>query len=132
MNLIRKLMEADESKWLWFGGILIGSCLPMIIRFIISIDFQEISSFDIKDCLFAGIAINLSNINMVGIRDFRSKVSITYLSTISLVIIASCIAVFLMNEANPQQGLFGIKLISILVVIASTRISLFANHFSFK
>lgn len=64
MGMFERYINAPEHKWAWYIGTLIGSFIPIILRFLISLD-SEISSFDIKDLLFAGLAMNLSNLSLV-------------------------------------------------------------------
>ena len=123
VKLFRKIIEANETRWLWFGGVLIGSFIPLILRLIVSLDIQEIASFDIKDCLFAGLAINLSNFNLLESSKYQFKLALGFLSTICILIIAVAIGVFLISETITQKNFLWLKLISVIVVTFSIRIS---------
>ncbi len=132
MSLIEKYIEGNESKWIWFTLTLIGSLIPLILRFLVSLAFP-IQSFDIKDLLFAALAINLSNFNLIGSRNFKTKTIIVIFSALLIIFISSTLGVFLCTEANTHQVSFlKLKTISIVFFLASVYMSFEANNYVFK
>ncbi len=132
MGIFERLKPGQEYKWIWYLGTLFGSLLPMIIRLVISMD-HKIPCFDLKDFLFAGLAMNLSNLNLIGTKSFKYKTEIALFSTACIVIIAAVIGVLFADEANTEKNnLFGIKALSLLFVSLSIYVSFEANNFVFK
>jgi hypothetical protein len=131
MNLIRKWIESDEYKWLWFGGIFIGSAIPMILRGVLSLD-RNIDSFDIKDLLFMGLAVNLSNLNLIGSREFKYKVSIAFFSVLFILMMGFGLGEIMTDESNRVKGsLMGLTVVSVIFVTVSVYVSYEANRYVF-
>lgn len=124
--------EKNDYKWLWFILTFFGSFIPLILRFITSLDFN-IPSFDIKDLLFAGLAMNLSNLNLVGSKKFDTKLIIVLFSALFIILIAFALGVFLRNEADKSDvSTFWLKTCSTIFVGLSIYVSYEANNYVFK
>jgi hypothetical protein len=115
MNLIKWIGKyKDQVPWFFLTGV--ASFLPTILRFVVS-TFYNISPFDIKDVLFAGIAFNLSNFSIVSVKDFPEKSQIIFISLFPLLIITTILALFLADEGN-KNAVFHIWPFSLGVVLS--------------
>jgi hypothetical protein len=125
-------IRKNDYKWAWFILTFIASVSPIICRVIISIDFK-INLFDIRDLLFAGLALNLSNFNLVGSKKFDDKILIVLSSIIFITCFAFIIGVVLASEAikNPPAHTF-LDWLSVIVAILSVYVSFEANNYVFK
>jgi hypothetical protein len=74
MGLFEKLQGSDD-KWMWYFLTLFASFIPVILRLLVSFDLP-IQGYDIKDFLFAGLAMNLSNLSLIGHKEFDRKLAI--------------------------------------------------------
>lgn len=130
MNIFERI-ERNEYKWMWFVFTLIGSFLPMGFRYLASLGFN-VSSFDIKDLLFAGLALNISNLTLAGSQRSDTRVVMAGVSFFMSLIIAVFIVIFMCNEEFPTKELIGLKYLSYPVVILSGIISWQANNYVHK
>jgi hypothetical protein len=125
-------IRRNDYKWAWFILTLIASISPIICRFIVWCDFK-INLFDIKDLLFAGLAINLSNLNLVGSKNFDEKVLIVMSSIIFLTFFAFIIGVALATEAiKDTPKIICLDWLSVIVAALSIYVSFEANNYVFK
>ena len=131
MSFIKKHIEGNENKWLWFSLSLLASLLPIFTRYCASLGSNTVASFDIKDLLFAGLAMNLANFNLVSAKKIKAKLAIIGLSAILIVVISVIVGIFLMAEPQPVQnnGLPLLRLISGALVIFSIFMSYCANDY---
>lgn len=140
MNPIKKYIEGNEYKWFWFFLTFGGSCLPIIARFLCGLS-SSIEIFDIKDVLFAGLAMNLSNLNLVGNKKIEAKVVISLLSVALIFLCTLIIGIFLCTEnsidstnglLSLKQGLCILKVLSGILVAFSIYWSYNANNYVFE
>lgn len=131
MGLIEKYIEGNESRWIWFITTLFGGFIPLILRFFISLGIP-INPFDFKDILFAGLAMNLSNLNIFGNKNFKTSVVIAVISGAFMISISCFLGVFLCKEStNLQSSMIWLKCISGVFVAISIKINYEAhNYFS--
>lgn len=131
MNLL-KWLASKEYKWLWYGGTLVGSALPILMRVFLSLD-KPVPSFDLKDLLFMGLAINLSNFNLIGIQKFEYKVVVVVCSMLFVIMMAFILGVLMNDESNhvvdPMKWM---TRLSVLCVAASAILSYAANKHIFS
>lgn len=124
--------NTNDLRWIWFFGTLIASCTPMLLRLLISMG-NEIDTFDIKDLIFAGMSINLANLNLIGNKSFDYKVVVIFCSVVFLIAFAALIGTILPFEKNlvirPNPGRF---YFCALATFATIFISGVSNHYSNK
>ena len=134
MGFIERFIEKKENKWLWYLLTFIGSFLPLIVRFLVSGGFSSVNNFDIKDVLFAGIAMNLGNFNLLGGSKIEAKVVIAILSTILMLVIALIVGIFLAVESNvnDKNHFILLKSSSCVLVAISIFMSYTANNYALK
>src|SRR5688572_5147167 len=97
MGIFERYVSGAQHKWNWYMCTLIGSLIPMGLRFFISLDYQ-INMFDIKDMLFAGLAMNLSNLGLLNNNKFKQKDRIGVLSGFFIVFISVALGVSFVDE----------------------------------
>lgn len=132
MGFIEKYIEGNFYKWIWFLGTLIGSLLPILARLFACLAF-EINYFDIKDVLFAGLAMNLSNLSLIGSKRFKMKPIIALASGIFIFLLSMLIAIFLCAENKPPNNYqFILNIISLIFVAGAVFLSYTANNYVFK
>lgn len=91
-------LKINLSKTKWFYLTIVVSFLPLIFRFLVWTDFT-INIFDIKDLLFASLAINLSNLSLVSGKDFDERINTILFSVVFAVAFAFLLGIMLMCEA---------------------------------
>jgi len=127
-----EFLEKSTNRWLWFFGIFIGSFIPVGLRLFIGHDYKT-TEFDIKDLLFAALAMNLSNLSLVTGKKFETKILIVLVSTLFIVLIAYGLGAFLTDEAAKTKPtgswLFNS---SIVFSILSILVSFEANNYTIK
>jgi hypothetical protein len=124
----------NEPKWIWFIGTVIASFIPVALRFITSMDYN-VNPIDIKDFLFAGLGLSLSNLNLIGHKKFDQKTVIALFSAGAIVFIAYALGVYLRNEADidtVKKEPFWLSFFSYGITFASIYLSYEANHYVFK
>lgn len=127
MTPFEAFLKRNESKLIWYFAIVISSSIPMILRFLTSLDLK-ISSFDIKDVLFAGLAMNLSNFNLISSKKFSFKVIFALFSATLITIIGFCLGIlFCCESQSPAPNLSGLTLCSCLLLAGSFALSYQAN-----
>jgi hypothetical protein len=121
-----------ENKWIWYLLTFGGSFIPFLARLLVSLEFP-INSFDIKDILFAGLAMNLSNFNLTNIEESKKSRLIIF-SGLSIFFIGLIIGIFLCAEYKEpaNNNIYLLKLVSYAFVAFSIRTSYNANSYSFK
>jgi len=93
----------------------------------------NIACFDYKDLLFAGLAINLSNLNLIGSRKFEEKVSVAAFSALGIIFCCAPLMIFFMSDDNDTNtGISILKGFSIIIVILSGWFSYDANNYVIK
>lgn len=135
MDFIKRFVEANTYKWVWFLGTLIGSLLPIFGRLFASMAF-EIKSFDIKDALFAGLAMNLSNLTLIGSKSSRTLKVKGFLAMASgafIFFLSLLIAIFLCAENSEETSLINVlKAIALAFSVGAVFLSYSANNYVFK
>jgi hypothetical protein len=132
MGIFERYINAPEHKWAWYIGTLIGSFIPIILRFFISLDC-EISSFDIKDLLFAGLAMNLANFNLIAGKEVENQHKIAGLSVLWIIFISTVLGVFFHGESlDVKKNFYGLKITSGVIVLISTLASYATNQYVFN
>jgi hypothetical protein len=94
MGFINKLLSISEQKWLWWVGTLIGSFVPVICR-LINGDHPLV---DIKDILFAGLAMNICNLPLLTNDSFNHKLKVGIFSAGLIFFIGLFLGKFLNTE----------------------------------
>jgi len=131
MFLSSEYLKRNEAKLLWYIVIIFSSCIPAIMRFIIGLDLN-ISKYDVKDVLFAGLAINLSNFNLINAKKLPIKSIFVTSSALLIAFIGMIIGVFLCLEAQTKTpAMHWLNVVSIGLVLGSAAVSYQANKFLF-
>jgi hypothetical protein len=127
------LIKFNEDAIVWFIIIVFGSFIPVFARFVVTMDYPHAIHLDIKDVLFSGLAMNISNFPLIGSRKLKYKGIIFGSSVFCIIAIAVGIGVFLSNETNHiDNELSNLRCISFVFVLGSIIVSYFANRFVFK
>ena len=110
---------------------LAGSMIPMALRLFISLD-HKIAMFDIKDLLFAGLTMNLSNLNLMS-NEFEARARIAMLSGFLIVVISVALGASLINEdSNTNRFGLGSEIVSVTIVLGSIWKSYKTNEYVFS
>jgi len=134
MNFIENYIKGNENKWVWYLSTLIGSLLPVFFRLILSSTNNHFEPFDIKDLLFSGLAMNLSNLNLIGHKIFDIKVVLATISAILIIFISFLITAFMFLDILKGE-LFNVtilEILSIFLVLGSIYLSYESNNYVFK
>ena len=124
--------KKNEPKWIWFIGTVIASFVPVILRLITSLDYN-ITKLDVKDFLFAGLGLSLSNLNLVGSKEFDQKMLIAFVSGGLIALIGFALGIYLRNEADiVKKDPLWLGICSYAITIASLYLSYEANSYVFK
>jgi len=111
---------------------LVGSMLPVILRFVTSLDL-DISKYDIKDFLFAGLAINLNNFNLITSEKLEAKIVFSMLSAFAIVVLAFLLGVFIGTEVvKPAPSFICLSLFTAIFFLGSIYLSYEANKIIYK
>ncbi|HYF29959.1 MAG TPA: hypothetical protein VD993_02460 [Chitinophagaceae bacterium] len=133
MSVFEKYLNCAQYKWNWYVYTLAGSMLPVILRFFISLDCG-IKMFDIKDFLFAGLAMNLSNLTLIGSDnlDAVTRERIAVVSGLLILFIAAFLGL-LFYEEDPgiRKPFFWMKVLAAGFVAASVATSYRTNKYIF-
>jgi hypothetical protein len=117
---------------MWYFLTLFASFIPVILRLLVSFDLP-IQGYDIKDFLFAGLAMNLSNLSLIGHKEFDRKLAIALISMTFILLIGFLIGLFLFNEAmNNKYPLPTLQVFSFVFVGISVYMSREANYYVFN
>jgi hypothetical protein len=131
MGIFERYVGGAQHKWNWYMCTLAGSMIPMALRFFISLDY-EINMFDIKDVLFAGLAMNLSNLNLMR-NEFEERERIAVLSAIFIIFISVALGASFIDESSSIKKPFvWSKIISVGIVLGSVWASYKANEFVYS
>jgi len=123
-------IRKNDNKWTWFILTVVASLLPVLFRFLAWTDFN-IKIFDIKDLLFAGLAINLSNLNLVGSKEFDEKINIVLFSVLFIILFSFVLGIMLICEAFKAHTTI-LNWLSIAGTDFSIYQSFEANNYVFK
>lgn len=115
-----------ENKWIWFLGTLVGGFLPVFGRLIVGLSIP-IELFDIKDVLFAGVAMNLSNFTLVGYKEVQNKVLIIFASALFTFFMSFLIAIYLCSGENTPKHYIILNFLSCSFCAASIFLSWVSN-----
>jgi len=107
-------LKSNLNKTKWFYFTVVVSFLPIIFRILVWTDFT-INIFDIKDLLFASLAINISNLSLVSGKDFDQRISTILFSLSFAVAFAFLLGIMLVCEAVRVQT----NILNWLAVLAS-------------
>lgn len=126
-------IEGKHTTWIWFVITILCSFIPCIARAIASTNL-DISCFDTKDIIFAGIAINISNFQLISSHiKIEPKILISLLSTIANLFLAVILGIILSDDSNTKaHSTFWLNIICILIVIVSIYLSYDANDYIIK
>ncbi len=128
--MIEKKRTTTASGWsTWFFCTIAGSFIPCWVRFYMVVTGDSVNTFDIKDVMFACLAILISNFTLINSsRTLGGRNIIINLTWFLLVGIISWMNTFIRQENNPNyhpSNLFEL-LIYLFTIIAVTT-SYFAN-----
>jgi hypothetical protein len=119
MGIFERYLDSAQHKWNGYMCTLLGSMVPMVLRFIISLDC-EINMFDIKDMLFAGLTMNLSNLNLMNNDRLKQKERIAVLSGLFIFFISIGTGISFYEENPEVKSSFSVlKTMSGTVAVAS-------------
>ncbi|MBV8252678.1 MAG: hypothetical protein JO154_08725 [Chitinophaga sp.] len=111
---------------------LVGSMLPIILRFVTSLDL-DIGRYDIKDFLFAGLAINLNNFNLITSEKVEAKIIFSTISAFAIVVLAFLLGVFIGTEVvKPAPAFIWLSFIAVICFLGSAYLSYEANKIIYK
>lgn len=132
MGIFERYVEGAQYKWNWYMCTLAGSMIPMALRFFISLDCG-IAMFDVKDMLFAGLTMNLSNLNLMGRIKLKRKDRIAVMSGFLIVFIAAFLGLFYYEE-DPEirKDYVGLKIVAFIFVSVSVWVSYKANETAYN
>jgi hypothetical protein len=88
----------EDKMLIWFFGSFIAGLIPFIARYLVHLNCEKYEVFDIKDAVFLGLAMNLSNLNMLSEKTMRRKVLLTFCSALVLVALAFMLGLFQLSE----------------------------------
>jgi hypothetical protein len=131
MGLFEILGESNY-KWMWFIATFVGSILPIILRFFLWCAY-DVELLDVKDLLFAGLALNLANLTLVGHQSLTEKALIASFSGIFIVIFAfilGCVTRSEVYRINDNNTAF--EIVSIIVVILSAYLNFETNNYVYQ
>ncbi|RAI98742.1 hypothetical protein LX64_04727 [Chitinophaga skermanii] len=132
MNRVIDFVKKNESKCLWFIVTFTGGILPILIRLALSIDLN-INAFDIKDFLFAALAFNIANFNLVTSKKLPLKIVLCVGSAMVIAFIGIILGVFYAYENNSLGTRFySLNTLSVLLFIGSAYMSYYANKIVFS
>ena len=117
-----------KERWIWFTVTLIGSFLPTIFRYFVGFG-GEIEQFDIKDVLFAGLAINLANFALINNLNVDEKTSIILMSAIFMVVLSVILCVFLAYETKSNFNGTVLDVWPYVLIAASALLSFSTNFY---
>jgi len=127
-----EFFEKSSFKWIWFFGILISSFIPLILRAWIGYSYNIIK-FDIKDLLFAALAMNLSNFNLVNGRKPDVRIIILFISGFIIVLVGVALGNLFRDEAEKTNAIPPVLFYSSIVFsILSVVVSFEANNYTLK
>lgn len=131
---LRKILLQNHSKLQWFIITIVAGTLPVFVRLYVGLNNNIDSLFDIKDILFAALAINISNFSLFTNDDYELKSLIAWASGILLVFITLAISHYMEKDGlkvpMPYPYINGI--ISWGLFGGSVSLSYFANLSSFN
>jgi hypothetical protein len=124
--------EFNEDKAIWYFFILGGAFIPIFVRLIVTADFP-VEHLDIKDVLFAGLAMTISNFNLIGSEKVKYKSIIFGFSAACILFTGLIIAEFLFDDIKQlHSNFYYLTRISYACVFASIVLSYITNRFVFK
>lgn len=127
-----EFLEKSPGKWMWFLGICVASFIPVILRYIIGCDHNA-PEFDIKDLLFAALAMNLSNLSLATGNRIDAKIMIAIVSGLFICFIGYALGVFLTDEADKTKVTGSLLFdCSVVFSLLSIAVSFEANNYTIK
>lgn len=132
MGFVEKYISGSEYKWFWFISSLLGGASPMVVSTIVRLNSDKwdwLGLYNIVDLIFFGLAMNISNLNLVGSKKFRpQKAIIVLLSFTGMFFLAFCLGlVYVQPDIK-----FAFKIFLHLLVAGSIYLSLSANNFVYE
>ncbi|HVZ95749.1 MAG TPA: hypothetical protein VG847_02660 [Chitinophagaceae bacterium] len=126
-------IEGRNTKWLWFSLTILCSFIPCIARAIAATNL-DISYFDTKDLIFAGIAINLSNFSLISSHiKFELKTLLSVFSTLANLFLAVILGILLSDDNNKNaHSTMWLSIFCIIIVGFSVYLSYDANDYIIK
>jgi hypothetical protein len=124
-------IENNGQKWIWFFCTIIGSFIPIIFRIGLFAFMDHVDAFDFRDWMFAGLAINLSNLSLVGNKSFDRKVGVVIFS-VSLIIGFSLVIGANIACTAAKIVMHNVNYFSIAALILTVYVSFKANNYVFK
>jgi|GEM_PF-3818795 len=118
------------SKMIWFYFTLFGAAIPVLMRVLIWSGSTENDYF--KDLLFLSFALSLSNLTLVGHKEFDERSGIILISVFMITIMAFGIGAFSYQEAiddrNPVM-LMPLKMTVGIFIVLSALLSYKTNKY---
>jgi|GEM_PF-1848677 len=130
--MLQAFFKRNKSRLIGYSFILFGSLFPAIVRLMISLDLNIIR-YDIKDYIFAGLAINLSNFNLIKGHRLETQLVYTTLSVFLIFLLGCILGVFLGFEIiKPAPNLPWLTCFAIILFLGSVYLSYEANNLFFN
>jgi hypothetical protein len=129
MRWLHNFLFPTEHQSTWFIYTIIGSLLPIIVRFLAATTGRT-EWFDYTEVLFAGIAMNLSNFALAGNGDCAQREYIIGWSMIFTILLSASIMIFLLSDGSSNNWIA--YSFSFIIVLLSVYINFVANRLLFK
>lgn len=132
---MEKFVTGKEYRWIWFLTTILLGASPLVVTFFVNmakrtLQWNDIETYyKLEDLLFWGIAMLLSNLNMVGSRKTEAyKVFLITLSGVGVFFMAIFLGIIQM--ASDIDSVF--KVVIHFSVAASIYVSSCANNYVYK
>ncbi|MEX6689253.1 hypothetical protein QTN47_17215 [Danxiaibacter flavus] len=131
MNLLEKCLD-NFLKFQWFVYTLVGGMIPVGVRFLVAYNFNLENKLDIKDLLFASLAMNISNFSLLTNDDHKLKSIFSAASGMLLVFISVAIGIYMAKENEKLHHPAANWIFTGLMFIVSIGLSYTANFTAIK
>lgn len=124
--------DVKDIMWGWFFFTVFLGALPFFVRWIIAMGCQEgMDAYDIKDSVYFGIAINISNFSLIRSKSVVMKNLVTGWSLIIITFLIVFVAV--LQESECQRFVSDIKRAQIQLIHYITLVLIAGSlYFSFS
>lgn len=85
---------------IWFFGSFLAGLVPVVARCVVHLFCPGYDLFDIKDAVFMGLAMNLSNFNLINNRTLPHRLALTLTSGFILMALAFFLGLFQLSECS--------------------------------
>lgn len=127
-----------DQMVIWLFGSLLAGFVPVVARYVVHLFCSTYEIFDIKDAVFMGLAMNLSNFNLINDKTLPHRLALTLTSGFVLMVLAFFLGLFQLSECTidlakanhqllPSSPSEVVGYIIFGVTLFSVFLSLFAN-----